>query len=225
MTREPAQAAPESCSRTVVLTVVFLCVARCALRLPFRRVAPKGVLRPALCNARATHGRPWVNRSSPQKQINVTSKSPVGDISVVTLIRTDTTLVHCQRAEKECSKYARETNGRVQVTKPPFSARIPAGNVAVASVPRGRIARVARGACPLETPTRKDHWKQQTQKKTGGALLIRHRGHCEPLWAVVPPLLVVLSSACSVARASAAAPGIRAREKVADGRLTVRANS
>ena len=37
------------------------------------------------------------------------------------------------------------------------------------------------------------------QKKTGVALLIRHRGHCEPLWAVVPPLQVVLSSACSVA--------------------------
>ena len=37
------------------------------------------------------------------------------------------------------------------------------------------------------------------QKETGVALLIRHRGHCEPLWAVVPPLQVVLSSACSVA--------------------------
>ena len=37
------------------------------------------------------------------------------------------------------------------------------------------------------------------KKKTGVALLIRHRGHCEPLWAVVPPLQVVLSSACSVA--------------------------
>jgi hypothetical protein len=30
----------------------------------------------------------------------VTSKSPVGDISVVTLIRTDTTLDHSQKAEK-----------------------------------------------------------------------------------------------------------------------------
>ena len=36
-------------------------------------------------------------------------------------------------------------------------------------------------------------------QKTGVALLIRHRGHCEPLWAVVPPLQVELSSACSVA--------------------------
>ena len=40
---------------------------------------------------------------------------------------------------------------------------------------------------------------RKTQKKTGVALLIRHRGHCELLWAVVPPLQVVLSSACSVA--------------------------
>ena len=31
-----------------------------------------------------------------------TSKSPVGDISVVTLIRTDTTLDHSQKAEKVC---------------------------------------------------------------------------------------------------------------------------
>ena len=36
---------------------------------------------------------------SPEK-IDVTSKSPVGDISVVTLIRTDTTLDHSQKAEK-----------------------------------------------------------------------------------------------------------------------------
>ena len=38
---------------------------------------------------------------SPAK-INVTIKSPVGDISVVTLIRTDTTLDHSQKAEKVC---------------------------------------------------------------------------------------------------------------------------
>ena len=48
---------------------------------------------------------------SPTK-IDVTIKSPVGDISVVTLIRTDTTLDHSQKAEKvyliksikQCSK-------------------------------------------------------------------------------------------------------------------------
>ena len=37
--------------------------------------------------------------TSPAK-IEVTSKSPVGDISVVTLIRPDTTLDHSQKAEK-----------------------------------------------------------------------------------------------------------------------------
>ena len=37
--------------------------------------------------------------TSPAK-IDVTSKSPVGDISIVTLIRTDTTLDHNLKAEK-----------------------------------------------------------------------------------------------------------------------------
>ena len=36
----------------------------------------------------------------PTAKIDVTSKPPVGDISVVTLIRTDTTLDHSQKAEK-----------------------------------------------------------------------------------------------------------------------------
>ena len=39
--------------------------------------------------------------SSLRKMI-VTCKSPVGDISAVTLIRTDTTLDHSQKAEKVC---------------------------------------------------------------------------------------------------------------------------
>ena len=41
--------------------------------------------------------------TQPHSKIRVTSKSPVGDISVVTLIRTDTTLDHSQKAEKVCS--------------------------------------------------------------------------------------------------------------------------
>ena len=67
-------------------------------------VTPEGVLRPAKCKARATH----VGTSSkleiapPQIKIHVTSKFPVGNISVVTLIRTDTTLDHSQKAEKVC---------------------------------------------------------------------------------------------------------------------------
>ena len=59
----------------------------------------------------------------PRRKINVTSKSPVGDISVVTLIRTDTTLDHSQKAEKVWSKGhvdckgtpPRETKVRVRV--------------------------------------------------------------------------------------------------------------
>ena len=41
--------------------------------------------------------------TSLQRNIAVTCKSPVGDISVVTLIRTDTTLDHGKKAEKVCS--------------------------------------------------------------------------------------------------------------------------
>ena len=41
-----------------------------------------------------------LERTSPQRKIHVTSKPPVGGISVVTLIRTDTTLDHSQKAEK-----------------------------------------------------------------------------------------------------------------------------
>ena len=41
-----------------------------------------------------------LKKTSPLQKIVVTSKSPVGDISVVTLIRTDTTLDHSQKAEK-----------------------------------------------------------------------------------------------------------------------------
>ena len=42
----------------------------------------------------------------PQRKIDVTSKPPVGGISVVTLIRTDTTLDHSQKAEKVCLSVA-----------------------------------------------------------------------------------------------------------------------
>jgi hypothetical protein len=41
-----------------------------------------------------------LERTPPQIKMNVTNKSPVGDISVVTLIRTDTTLDQSQKAEK-----------------------------------------------------------------------------------------------------------------------------
>ena len=56
---------------------------------------------PCQCNAQGSLSK--LKRTPSQAKINVTSKSPVGDISVVTLIRTDTTLDHSQKAEKVCS--------------------------------------------------------------------------------------------------------------------------
>ena len=50
------------------------------------------------CNTRGSLSK--LKRAPPQAKINVTSKSPVGDISIVTLIRTDTTHDHSQKAEK-----------------------------------------------------------------------------------------------------------------------------
>ena len=65
---------------------------------------PKGCAAPGFvpcqCNTRGPLSK--LERTPPQRKINVTSKSPVGDISVVTLIRTDTTLDHSQKAEKVC---------------------------------------------------------------------------------------------------------------------------
>ena len=70
----------------------------CLLRV----VTPKGVPHLALCSARATREGPWskLKEPLPRRKIGVTSKTPVGVISVVTLIRTDTTLDHSQKAEK-----------------------------------------------------------------------------------------------------------------------------
>ena len=55
---------------------------------------------PCQCNTRGLLSK--LKEAPPQRKIDVTSKSPVGDISVVTLIRTDTTLDHSQKAEKVC---------------------------------------------------------------------------------------------------------------------------
>ena len=65
-------------------------------------ITQKGVPHLALCSARATREGPWskLKEPPPQRKIGVTSKTPVGVISVVTLIRTDTTLDHSQKAEK-----------------------------------------------------------------------------------------------------------------------------
>ena len=58
----------------------------------------------ARCHAMATSEEHQASLadSLPEQKNYVTSKSPVGDIPVVTLIRTDTTLDHSQKAEKVC---------------------------------------------------------------------------------------------------------------------------
>ena len=73
--------------------------------------APSDV--PCQCNMRRSPSK--LKRTLPQSKIYVTSKSPVGDISVVTLIRTDTTLDHSQKAEKVCPQ---QIHWRVNGSKP-----------------------------------------------------------------------------------------------------------
>ena len=55
------------------------------------------------CQGNTRTGQQQAVKPSSPKKIDVTSKSPVEDISVVTLIRTDTTLDHSQKAEKVCT--------------------------------------------------------------------------------------------------------------------------
>lgn len=65
---------------------------------------PKGCATPSFVPCQGNTWRPLEQAqedTSPRK-INVTSKLPVGSISDVTLIRTDTTLDHSQKAEKVC---------------------------------------------------------------------------------------------------------------------------
>ena len=83
-------------ARTCVLALRCVCVQRFD--------SPWGVHRNRLCATPVECLRTPEQAQkdfSPEK-INATSKSPVGDISVVTLIRTDTTLDHSQKAEKVC---------------------------------------------------------------------------------------------------------------------------
>ena len=65
---------------------------------------PEGCAAPSFvpCQCYTQEPLSKLERTSSHVKINVTSKSPVGDISVVTLIRTDTTLDHSQKAEKVC---------------------------------------------------------------------------------------------------------------------------
>jgi hypothetical protein len=79
-----------------------MCCRTCHPDFRWKQCYPKGCAAPGQvqcqCNTRGSLSK--LKRTPPQAKINVTSKSPVGDISVVTLIRTDTTLDHSQKAEK-----------------------------------------------------------------------------------------------------------------------------
>ena len=72
---------------------------------------------PCQCNTRGLLSK--LKEAPPQRKIDVTSKSPVGDISVVTLIRTDTTLDHSQKAEKVCLTSKKTQNEKTNCNKDP----------------------------------------------------------------------------------------------------------
>ena len=82
-----------------------LCLCHIALLQRSQTCYPEGCAAPSFvpcqCNTQGSLSK--LKGAPPQRKINVTCKSPVGDISVVTLIRTDTTLDHSQKAEKVCS--------------------------------------------------------------------------------------------------------------------------
>ena len=80
-------------------------------------ITPKGVPHLAKCNARATREVPSskLKEQPPHRKIGVTSNLPVGRISVVTLIRTDTTLDHSQKAEKVCRWSATDTKHLLKI--------------------------------------------------------------------------------------------------------------
>ena len=98
-----------------ILSARISCAARCLCWPPFAiAVVSRWKLRRSLacyplrvcCHqdgaSLAQHSQAFeqAQKDTAPRKINVTSKSPVGDISVVTLIRTDTTLDHSQKAEK-----------------------------------------------------------------------------------------------------------------------------
>ena len=83
----------------LLMRVLLLLLLRCLHSYPKGYAAPSVV--PCQCNMRRSPSK--LKRALPQSKIDVTSKSPVGDISVVTLTRTDTTLDHSQKAEKVCA--------------------------------------------------------------------------------------------------------------------------
>ena len=62
----------------------------------------------AMPEATSGRGRSKLRKLSPHRKIDVKRELPVGSVSVFTLIRTDTTLDHSQKAEKVCKQWRPE---------------------------------------------------------------------------------------------------------------------
>ena len=90
------------------------------------KVHPEGAPRLAVCHARATleSARASSRQTPPKEKFDVTNKSPVGDISAVTLIRTDTTLDHSQKAEKVCLGVRRSALRERTAGSPPSTSQV-----------------------------------------------------------------------------------------------------
>ena len=96
----------------------------------------------------------------------MTSKSPVGDISVVTLIRTDTTLDHSQKAEKVDWKdhvCARHGEADLAETRSTHVQRAPSGFSSAGSTSSISSAEVASAPVALAQSTRALHPPQVKQ--------------------------------------------------------------
>ena len=109
---KPNLASKKTCARdgfkipprnTTVLRLWKLCLKKCYPK-GFATLGESAMLRRQV--RRAT-GKPRGHRSP--RKIDVTGKLTVASVSVVTLIRTDTTLDHSQKAEKVCLRAAAQT--------------------------------------------------------------------------------------------------------------------
>ena len=98
-----------------------------------------------------------IEETPPQTKINVTSKSPVGDISVVTLIRTNTTLDHSQKAEKVWSGWGRPLKpNTLQNIRGAFAK---AWNATLPAFHKWRIVRLAGKLCQVGAAVLHDNAK------------------------------------------------------------------
>ena len=111
---------------------------------------------PCQRNTQSGLGKP--RGHNPLRKIVVTSKSPVGDVSVVTLIRTDTTLDHSQKAEKVCSQPCDAAHAATYLLKM-LSATLAPHDLCVE---RGACGVVRAVAYAKRSP---DHWKGEASQR------------------------------------------------------------